>query len=334
MRLRAPAFWWSPDSALAGLLAPAAWIYAAIAERRLQQPPRHVSRLPVICVGNFVAGGAGKTPVTLALAEMLLEDGKRPGVVSRGFGGRMPGPVIVDPAIHCAQDVGDEPLLLANRALTIVAKDRVAGARAMEREAVDCILLDDGFQNPSLRKDQSWVVVDGAVGIGNGKCIPAGPLRARLEWQLPRAHRVVVMGGGAGRDAMARLCERAGIVMVQACLEPVIEESLRGPGLLAYCGIGRPEKFFDTLTRAGLRVAHRASFADHHGFTEADARRLLQKARADGLTPVTTEKDFVRLAHVSGGAQKELAALSRVVPVRCRFEDRDSVARDLRAVFD
>ena len=330
---RSPDFWWSPPSIYSRMLMPAEAIYASIASRRMQRAPQFTARIPVICVGNFVAGGAGKTPVALALGKILADAGKRPGFLSRGYGGSLSGPAVVDPQSHSAAEVGDEPLLLAKRAITVVARDRVAGARLIEKAAIDCIILDDGFQNPGLKKTQSWVVVDGVAGVGNGRCIPAGPLRAPLDLQLRHADTIVAMGEGRGRDVMTEICHRAGIDVIAASLDLSFDDGLRNDDLLAWCGIGRPGKFFDSLDRAGLRVTRRIAFADHHRLSETEARDLLRAARIHDSVPVTTEKDFVRMKRADGAAQNELAAMSRVIYAKCRFEDADLAGRKLHAAF-
>ena len=331
--VRAPDFWWSANSVCARMLHPAALIYGAVSGRKMQRRPDYVSMLPVICVGNFVAGGAGKTPVALALAEVLACAGKRPGFLSRGYGGSAKGPIVVDPLHHSAAEVGDEPLLLAKRALTLVAKDRIVGARALERSEIDGIILDDGFQNPGLKKSQSWIVVDGAVGVGNGRCIPAGPLRAPLERQLPQADMVVIMGDGPGGDALAKICARAGITTIGASLTPSFDVGLRDRQLLAYCGIGRPEKFFNTLSEAGMHVSKQVAFADHHVISESEARDLLSQARSANAVPVTTEKDFVRMKHATGPAQKDLVAASHIIRVTCRFDNEVLIQRKLLKAY-
>ncbi|MGC1356497.1 MAG: tetraacyldisaccharide 4'-kinase, partial [Xanthobacteraceae bacterium] len=188
--MREPAFWWQGKNG-GRLLAPVAGIYGAFAAMRLRSPGQKVG-IPIICVGNLTVGGAGKTPAALTVGRLLLAENKRPFFLTRGYGGRLVGPVRVDRAIHGAADVGDEPLLLAELAPTIVARDRLAGARAAQRDGADAIVMDDGFQNPSLAKDLAILVVDGRRAIGNGRVFPAGPLRAPLEAQLARAHAVLV----------------------------------------------------------------------------------------------------------------------------------------------
>lgn len=318
---RSPDFWWSKDTLAARALGPAALVYGAVAGWKMRKKPGYVAGLPVVCVGNFVAGGAGKTPVALALQDLLGKAGKNVGFLSRGYGGSLAGPVVVDPEQHDALQVGDEPLLLARRATTVVARDRAAGARLLESNAVDVILMDDGFQNPGLGKTRSWVVVDGAVGVGNGRCIPAGPLRAPLDDQLRQTDMVVIVGDGECGEAFAARCKQAQVGVITARLVPSLDGFPVDRPCLAYCGIGRPAKFFDSLTDGGLQVAHRMAFPDHHVISEAEAETLLAQAQAGHQVLVTTEKDWVRMKSAGGAAQIELVRSTRVIEAVCRFDD-------------
>jgi len=285
----APEFWARPGLAQA-VLEPLAWANAAAgaARRALARPWR--AGVPVLCVGNVVAGGAGKTPVALSLARRLAATGARPFLLSRGYGGTMAGPVAVDPARHGVAEVGDEALLLAAAAPTIVARDRVAGARAAIAAGAGFIVMDDGFQNPSLEKDLSLLVVDGAYGFGNGSLIPAGPLRESVASALARADAAVLLGDDETEIA-ARL---AGKRVLRADLAPT-GAAPRGP-VVAFAGIGRPRKFFRTLEAADVPIAVRHEFPDHHPYSEAELRRLADEAQECGASLVTTAKDAVRLA--------------------------------------
>ncbi len=261
-----PDFWARPGLAQA-VLEPLAWANAAAgaARRALARPWR--AGVPVLCVGNVVAGGAGKTPVALSLARRLSANGARPFLLSRGYGGTAAGPLIVDPARHGAAEVGDEALLLAQAAPTIVARDRVLGARAAIAAGAAFIVMDDGFQNPSLEKDLSLLVVDGAYGFGNGSLIPAGPLRESVAGALARADAVVLVG-----DDEAGVAPRLdGKRVLAADLGPVAGTLPAGP-LVAFAGIGRPEKFFRTLAAAGGRIVAQHAFPDHHPYDEGGAR--------------------------------------------------------------
>ena len=319
--MREPAFWGRPAGVAASLLAPAAALYGTVAAWRLARPGA-AAGIPVLCIGNLTAGGAGKTPTAMAVARLLREAGRRPFVLSRGYGGRLPGPLQVDPVVHGAADVGDEPLLLARAAPTIVARDRVAGAAAGRAAGANVIVMDDGFQNPSLRKDLSLLVIDGRRGIGNGKVIPAGPLRAPLAAQLSRAHAALVIGPPAG--AAPVLAAAPNLPVFHGRLEPDSEAvaALRPHQVLAFAGIGDPEKFFATLTDAGIEVRARQAFPDHHRYRRGEAADLIDRAARDGLTLVTTEKDLVRLS----GADdvRALAAIARALPVTLKVEEAEA----------
>jgi tetraacyldisaccharide 4'-kinase len=278
---------------------------------------------PVICLGNLTVGGAGKTPAAVTVAQLLLAAQERPFFLTRGYGGRLAGPVRVNPAVHHAADVGDEPLLLARLAPTVVARDRVAGAQFAQYAGASVIVMDDGFQNPALVKDLTIVVVDGRRGIGNAKVIPAGPLRAPLDTQLDHARALLVVGPLVGAADLAKRAGRYGLKVFHARLEPDhrIIAAIGTRKVLAFAGIGSPDKFFTTLTEAGINVAERVGFDDHHRFTAAQAQDLLARARAASLMLVTTEKDLMRL---SGDPQlTALAEHASALPVRLVVDERE-----------
>lgn len=319
--MRAPSFWWQEPGTAAALLSPVATLYGAVAAARLSQAGERAG-MPVLCVGNPTLGGSGKTPTALALARLLIDAGERPFLLSRGYGGRLAGPVRVDLQHHRADDVGDEPLLLARCAPTIVARDRVAGARVAGAAGASVLVLDDGFQNPSLAKDLSILVIDARRAVGNGHVFPAGPLRAPIQAQLDRAHAILVIGDGP-IESVTREAEARALALFRGRLVPDAASAvaLKGSHVLAFAGIGDPEKFFTTLTGVGVEVAIRRGFPDHHRFTAADAEALLAEADRAGLSLVTTEKDFVRLGHKR--ALAHLAERCRVLPVTLAIEDED-----------
>jgi tetraacyldisaccharide 4'-kinase len=292
MPMRSPEFWSTRPGLVAGLLSPvgAAWDAAGRLRRAVTRPYR--AARPVVCVGNLVAGGSGKTPVVLSLAAALGDSGAVPHAVTRGYGGRLAGPVRVDPARHDAIAVGDEALLLARRLPCWVARDRAAGIRAAIDGGAGAIVLDDGFQNPSVAKDLALVVVDAEFGFGNARVIPAGPLRERIAPGLARADAIVVIGDGAGPEGL----RRSGRPVLRAALRPVAGERFAGRRLVAFAGIGRPEKFFATLRQLGATVAAAHGFPDHHRFRPDEIATLRREADAAGATLVTTAKDWVRLA--------------------------------------
>ena len=308
--MRAPRFWWEKPGLASILLAPLAAIYGGITGVRLARAGARVG-IPVICVGNPTVGGAGKTPTALAIAKLLLAVGEKPAFLTRGYGGKLAGPVMVT-AAHRAAEVGDEPLLLARLAPTVVARNRVAGARLAREKGASVIVMDDGFQNPSLAKDLSILVVDGVRGLGNGQVFPAGPLRAPLGPQLARASALLVVGAGPGREDLPEI---PAVPIFHARLEPddASVAALKGTKVLAYAGIGDPDKFFATLERAGIEAQSWRRFADHHAYDFSDAASLLAEAKRLSLQLVTTEKDRARL---TGNADlASLAAQTRTLPV-------------------
>ncbi len=285
---RAPEFWARPGL-VSDLLAPLGWAYgAASAARRAMTQPTRIS-VPTICIGNLTAGGAGKTPVALSLAQLFRARGKHPHILSRGYGGSLRGPLHVDPARHSARDVGDEPLLLAAAAPSWIGADRVASARAAMAAGADLLLLDDGFQNPALAYDVALVVIDGGYGIGNGRVMPAGPLREAVAPALARASAVVMIGACERRIDLGRS------PILTAQLAPVEADGLKGQHVVAFAGIGRPAKFFATLRALGAEIAEQQGFADHYRYTELDLHTLDALAQANNATLVTTEKDWARL---------------------------------------
>jgi tetraacyldisaccharide 4'-kinase len=320
--MRAPSFWWREPGLEAALLGPLAAAYGALAARRLLRTGQRAD-VPVVCVGDLTLGGAGKTPMALATAELLAAQGERPVFLTRGYGGRLAGPVRVDSSAHRADDVGDEPLLLARAYPTIVARDRVAGARAAQAVGASVVVMDDGFQNPSLAKDAAILVVDGQRGIGNGRVCPAGPLRAPFDVQLARAHAVVVVGDSGSASGVANAAAAAGIPVFHGRLLPDGQAIavLAGKQVLAFAGIADPDKFFRTLTAAGIEAPLRRGFPDHHRYTAAEAARLLAEADARGLIPVTTEKDRVRLD--GEGALAQLRARVKSLPVAIALDGQE-----------
>jgi tetraacyldisaccharide 4'-kinase len=319
--MQAPSFWWRKPGAEAALLAPLAWIYGAIAARRMQMPGTRAD-IPVICIGNPTAGGAGKTPTALALAALLTQQGHRPALLTRGYGGRLAGPVRVDVTEHDASDVGDEALLLARRFPTIVAHDRVQGAREAFGEGATVIVMDDGFQNPSLVKDVSILVVDSMRGIGNGRTLPAGPLRAPLAPQLAAAQALLIVGEPDERsERLVVQATAAGLPIFRGTLQPdagAIAE-VAGRRVLAFAGIGDPDKFFRTLERSGIEAPVRRGFPDHHRYTEQEAAQLLEEAARDKLLLLTTEKDAARFT--THGRIGELARQAKTLPVTLELSD-------------
>ncbi|EFO34488.1 tetraacyldisaccharide 4'-kinase [Roseibium sp. TrichSKD4] len=325
--MKAPDFWWSSSTTLsAALLSPVSWIYGWISARKMHSKPKGESRLPVVCIGNFVVGGTGKTPFSLMLAELLKNEGLRPGFLLRGYGGSEQGPLLINPDDHVARQVGDEALMLARSGPTIISSDRVAGSRFAEKQEIDVLLMDDGFQNPALKKDLSFVLVDAAYGLGNGKCLPSGPLRAPMSAQIVATDVLVVVGEGQQAEPAIKLASRKGIPIIYARLEPGYVDDLKNGSLYAFAGIGRPEKFYDTLRALKLDVAETLSFPDHHEFSEAEAQKLLELSEQRHLQLVTTEKDMVRIETARPEIFRWLATRTEVLPVYMRVPDGERLS--------
>jgi tetraacyldisaccharide 4'-kinase len=323
--LKSPRFWMKPrPTLLARLLQPTGWAYGRATAQRMQGRGERAGA-PTICVGNFTVGGAGKTPTALALARMLIGDGRRVAFLSRGYGGpERAEPLLVDADSHKAAEVGDEPLLLAKLAQCWVGADRVRSARSAVEAGADTLILDDGLQNPGLVKDLSIAVVDGESGFGNGLCVPAGPLRAPVSAQLPFVQAVIVLGGDDA--AASRIVALApGKPVIRASLEPdaLAAAPLIGREVVAFAGIARPEKFYATLRRVGAQIVATHDFADHHPYTQREVEALIEESRGRGALLATTEKDLVRL---SARQARSVMAL----PVTLRFEEAASVRRILR----
>jgi len=294
--MREPAFWWRRGAPQAQLLAPIGLIYGTITARRMAKKGAHAG-LPVLCVGNFTLGGAGKTPAVIMLAKMLAERGGRPFCLSRGYGGTEAGPKLVDSRADSAAQVGDEALLLARAAPTVIARDRVGGAELARAQGASAVILDDGLQNPSLAKDFTLAVIDARRGIGNARVFPAGPLRAPLDAQLARTDALLVVGeGNAADDVAGRLSARSRpIFHARLVPDKAVVSSLSGQNVLAFAGIGDPDKFFATARTVGIVVLRRRTFPDHHRYTPQDASELILRAERSGLTLLTTEKDRARM---------------------------------------
>lgn len=315
-------------------LKPAGAIYTLGARLRdAMTRPFHAS-VPVVCIGNPTLGGAGKTPTAVAVARALATMGMAPHFLSRGYGGKLAGATDVDAKHHSAADVGDEPLLLARHAPTHVSRDRVAGARQAAAAGANVIVMDDGFQNPTLHKDVSFLVIDGAGGVGNGLVFPAGPLRAPLGGQIARADALVVVGPGAGGEAVAEEARSAGVPVLLASLRPdPAARILKGMPVFAFSGIGRPAKFLETLAGLGARIAGHRDFADHHGYRAADIAQIKTLANKSGAkTIVTTEKDYVRLDEGNDPGGRFRAGVMPV-PVSLKFADPAKLADLLAPVL-
>ena len=317
--MREPGFWHGPASLNAHLLKPLAALYGAIAAQRLQRKGLNAG-IPVLCVGNYHVGGAGKTPTVLALAKLLRELGETPVVLSRGYGGKLRGPVRVDPVRHAASDVGDEPLMLAGALPVVVSRKRADGVPLARAQGATVILMDDGFQNPAVVKDASLIVIDSERGLGNGQVFPAGPLRAPLRPQLARTDALIVVGNGSAAEAVAAEIAAQGKPVLSAHLKPDEAQvaQLRGKRVLAFAGIGDPTRFFNTLRASGIDVAGQRAFADHHPYSQAEIESLIAEAKRDGADAGDDGK--------GSGAAAGSGAANRAVPGDAGVRRRGAVA--------
>lgn len=312
-RIKTPSFWYGRKPGLcAFLLWPLSLAYRFASGIFRPGVSIRVTR-PVVCVGNVTAGGSGKTPVVQSLVSILGDMGRKPAVLLRGYGGRLKGPALVS-ANHGVLDVGDEALVHARQGPVWVSADRPAGAQAAIDTGANVVVMDDGFQNPSLFKDVSFLVVDGMSGLGNGFLLPAGPCRESLPSALARADAVVFLG--EDKTGLLQQIDRPVFKARMAADAGLIS----GQPVFAFAGIGRPEKFRDALVSAGLEVKGFEAFADHHVYTDADMRRLA--AAAGNSMLVTTEKDFVRIPVACAGHV-------RAVPARLVWDDEAALRRFL-----
>ena len=324
--MREPAFWWRQAGLTASLLAPFGLVYGAVAAKRMARAGTR-AKIPVLCVGNFTLGGTGKTPTVIRLAQMLTDVGERPFCLTRGYGGTVAGPKRVDPHDDVAAKVGDEALLLAHTAPTLVARDRVAGAEIAHAQGATVLVLDDGLQNPSLAKDLTLAVIDARRGVGNRCIFPAGPLRAPLAAQLARTDALLVVGDGGAATDIVKLVRERRLPVFHGRLVPdhAAVAALKGRKVLAFAGIGDPGKFFATTEAAGIAIAARREFSDHYRYTAEDAGELIMDAEHNGLALLTTEKDRARMA----GDQllHALAARAHTLPVTMVVDEADELRR-------
>jgi tetraacyldisaccharide 4'-kinase len=322
--MREPGFWWRKAGLQAALLAPVAAGYGAIAAGRMGRAGAR-AELPVLCVGNFTLGGTGKTPTVMAIAKMLAAAGEKPFCLSRGYGGSIAGPKLVDAQDDHAGHVGDEAVLLARAAPTIVSHDRVAGAALAKSKGASVVVMDDGLQNPSLNKDFTLAVIDGMRGVGNTRVFPAGPLRAPLDAQLARTDALLVMGEDDGADDVVTFAEKRGLPILHGRLMPDqgAITALKGRKVLAFAGIGNPEKFFATAVEAGVDVTHSRAFPDHHRFTAEEAAALVMDADSEGLALLTTEKDRARMT--GDPALHALETQVHVLPVTLELKEPEQL---------
>lgn len=271
------------------LLSPLSALYVWGIRRKLRRATPEHPPVPVICVGNVTVGGVGKTPIVRAIRELLTSKGQRTASLSRGYGGQDPGPLKVDPSVHTAEDVGDEPLMMASDGESWIGRDRPVAAAAMAADGVDVIIMDDGHQNPSLAKTLSLVAIDSHAPFGNGYCLPKGPLREPVADALARADGVLLVGTGPVPTELAEF-QRP---VLRVTLQPI--QAPPGGPIVAFAGIGRPEKFFDSLTAAGANLKEAVGYPDHHAYSGSELGFLNRLAADYGAKLITTDKDLARL---------------------------------------
>ena len=292
--MKTPSFW-KTRNWLANLLSPIGVIYGFLTYLRITFGLTRKVKVPVICLGNLTAGGTGKTPLAISLATALKAKGYNPFFVSRGYGGKL-SDTLVDPLIHTPQQVGDEPLLLANHAPTIINSKRFKAAQKAINLGADLIIMDDGFQNPGLHKDLSLIVVDGAFGFGNRYCIPAGPLREKVWSGMHRADAVIIVGYDE-TDLTHRY--KLKLPIFRASIAPIKPEASKNNQVFAFAGIGRPSKFYGSLQELGFKIVETKDFPDHHYYTEAELQEIIKRAKELGTDIYTTGKDIVKIpAHI------------------------------------
>ncbi|MCJ8506541.1 tetraacyldisaccharide 4'-kinase [Rhizobium lemnae] len=322
----APPFWWTKADWRAWSLSPVSYLYGRIAGRRMARMDRPSVPIPILCVGNFTVGGAGKTPTAMAMAKAAVGKGLTPGFLSRGYGGSLDVTTLVDLHHHRADAVGDEPLLLAREAKTVISRRRFEGAERLVAEGCDFIIMDDGFQSARLTIDFALVVVDSVRGIGNGHLVPGGPVRAPIDLQLRQMSSMLKVGNGPAADALVRRAARAGRPVQVANLVPMENSDLKGKRVFAFAGIADPAKFYRTVSAVGAEPVATRSFPDHHYFAEDEIRDLLADAQKQDLQLVTTAKDRARLIGHHGAAEELLQQLA-VVDVEMVFDDPHAPAK-------
>ncbi|MEG8098656.1 tetraacyldisaccharide 4'-kinase [Candidatus Liberibacter brunswickensis] len=317
--IKTPLFWWKPRGFRSLLLYPISFIYSFISSRLMKNGQRWRAPIPIICIGGFVMGGTGKTPTALAIAKTIIDKNLKPGFLSRGYGRKSIKSLIVNLEKHCAYDVGDEPLLLAQLAVTVVTIDRKVGVQMLVQEGVDIIIMDDGFHSADLQADFSLIVVNCYRGLGNGLVFPAGPLRVPLSRQLLYVDAILYVGDK--KDLVSCIKNKP---VYFAKLKPRLQFDLSGKKVLAFSGISDTEKFFITVRKLGASIDKCYSFGDHSHLSNKKIEYLIDQSKRYNLILVTTSKDAIRL-HNRIGIAKELLAKIIVIEVDIIFEDPDNI---------
>jgi len=321
--MRAPDFWHTPGM-MGKTLSPLSVLWrAGAALRNFGAGRPWTAPVPILCVGNLTAGGAGKTPLAIDLTRALLTKGYKPNLLSRGYGGTLQGPVLVDPSNHRASKVGDEPLLLAGTAPTWVSRDRIEGVKHAIENGANIVVMDDGFQNPAIAKTLSILTIDGGYGFGNGQVIPAGPLREPIAAGLDRCDAIVILGEDQ-RGIAQQIDNTCPIYRARIVAYP--DSALAGQQVVAFAGIARPSKFYSTLLEMGCEIVGTQDFPDHHKFDPDEVIKICDHASQLGAIPVTTEKDYVRLPD-------EARALIKTIRISLEWEDANAHERLLSKVL-
>ena len=304
--------YWSDLNPLSLLLSPLGLLYNLGTRLNMSLHKPQKAALPVVCIGNLTAGGTGKTPTAVSIAKLMQQAKRKPFFVSRGYGGNLHN-VLVDPQHHTPQQVGDEPLLLARQAPTVVNPDRFAAAQTAAAAGAEMVIMDDGFQNPGLHKDLSFLVFDGGFGYGNGLCIPAGPLRESLPAGMKRADAVLIIG-----EDRHRLAEQIALPVFRGQIVPV-RPNFSERRVIAFAGIGRPEKFYQSLRELNFELVETVNFPDHHFYTDTELDQLIDKAEKNSCTLITTAKDLVKIP-------SRRRSFFKVLEIEVRWEDEDALA--------
>ena len=308
--------YWQNQNLFSALLEPFGLLYGLATSLRLKIHKPYQAPIPVICIGNISAGGVGKTPVSMAVAELLKKNGKKPFFISRGYGGKLSG-VLVNTQKHTAEEVGDEPLILSSVAPCVVCHDRAKAAQISIQNGADVLIMDDGFQNPSLKKDVSLLVFNGQIGILNGKIIPAGPLRENFKNGLKRADGAVLIG-----EDQTGLLKKLSLPIFKASIKEKTPKH-KNTSVVAFAGIGYPSKFYDSLEKCGLHVANNYDFPDHHFYKKDELKNIIKKGQKKGLPVYTTQKDFVKIA-------PNLQSYFNVLQIKAEFENKSLLLKFLK----
>ncbi|MCP4934657.1 MAG: tetraacyldisaccharide 4'-kinase [bacterium] len=329
--VKAPKWWQLSRHPLSYLLVPLGMVYGLAVKLRFALIKPYHSTLPVICIGNFTVGGGGKTPLAIAVAKLLSEAGYKPVILTRGYGGQTQGPHLVDHSVDSAVGVGDEPLILAQFAPVVVCADRARGARFIEQMEADVILMDDGFQNPTLSKDLSLIVLDAMAGVGNGRIFPAGPLRAALAFQMPQTDILVLSGPPpVGTTGSATAIEKA--FARQIFHSDIVAKGdnrwLKGATISVVTGIARPDKFYGSLQALGAVIVEMYEFPDHHSFSEQEAKDILIATQIDETQIIMTQKDWVRLP--ANGERGRLRKVAKFLEVEVKIDHPDRLLEQLQ----